>query len=170
MNKEQIEKIALNEAQKVAPDGWLCGPDPVLEFTHALLAELAKEQEPVALVGSTYQLLWTGPYSIVEIKRKHGLKVGTLLYTIPLPQPDLVAEIEQLRLENAAMKAEWEKAYEIGMLAKQQLAAAQAREEELLKALEKFLIRRGTDSYSCSVLSKDGLTLLDVHKARKEQA
>lgn len=58
-------------------------------------------------------------------------RLGINLYTLQLPQPDLVAEIEQLRLENAAMKAEWEKAYEIGMLAKQQLSEAQSRIELL---------------------------------------
>ena len=85
----------------------------------------------------------------------------------PLPQPDLAAEIEQLRLENAAMKTEWENAYEIGMLAKQQLAEAQASEEELLKALEIASNQMRKCDYTPALSTI--LQAITAHKARKER-
>jgi len=44
----------------------------------------AEKAEAVAVIGSGFQLLWTGPASFAEHARKHGLKVGSLLYAAPL--------------------------------------------------------------------------------------
>ena len=41
-----IEEIAIRLSQQISPDGWLCGSDPVIEYTHALLAELSKDDMP----------------------------------------------------------------------------------------------------------------------------
>jgi hypothetical protein len=46
---------------------------------------------PVAVVGSGFQLLWTGGNSFAEHAREHGIKVGSPLYTAP--QPAAVADI-----------------------------------------------------------------------------
>lgn len=49
------------------------------------------EQEaavPVAVVGPVFQLLYHGSETVAAIAKKHGLKVGDLLYTTPQPAPD----------------------------------------------------------------------------------
>ncbi len=62
--------------------------------------EQAEKQEPVAMVGSGHQLLWTGVATYADHARQHGIKVGSLLYTDPTPQREWVAltdeEIESL--------------------------------------------------------------------------
>jgi hypothetical protein len=40
--------------------------------------------EPVAFVGSGFQLLWTGGASFAEHAQRYGIKVGTKLYTSPM--------------------------------------------------------------------------------------
>ena len=118
------------------------------DLADALLAELAKVQEPVAYY-SAHRLIpddTTEFYGYTETK----LQPGTPLYLQPLPQPDLVAEIERLksRLEfddrhgwdgiecrDETIKGQDKAITEL----RQQLSAAQASEGELLKALEKIV-------------------------------
>ena len=61
----------------------------VLEAAHRSQQEsappAAKEVEAVAVVGSDFQLLWTGVEDFAAHARKHGIKVGTLLYTSHAP-------------------------------------------------------------------------------------
>lgn len=45
ISKEKFESIICDEAQKVSPDGWLCGSDQVIEFAHALLKRVEAECE-----------------------------------------------------------------------------------------------------------------------------
>lgn len=56
-----------------------------------------KAQEPVAIVGDVYQLLWFGSSPIAQITRKHGIKVGSKLYANPLPPNDVVRDAERYR-------------------------------------------------------------------------
>lgn len=39
--------------------------------------------EPVAVIGDTFSLFWVGSKPIAELARKHNLKVGDKLYTVP---------------------------------------------------------------------------------------
>lgn len=49
-----------------------------------ILVALAQgAQDPVAVVGGSFQLLWLGGSSFSEHVRKHGIKVGTKLYAHP---------------------------------------------------------------------------------------
>jgi len=41
------------------------------------------QEDPVAVVGGSFQLLWLGGSSFSEHVRKHGIKVGTTLYAHP---------------------------------------------------------------------------------------
>ena len=83
MNKEQIDKIALRVATQVSPDGWgIYGPDPVIKFARALLAELAKVQDPFGYYEN-------GRWSIVTDggpdKWRARKKYTGPLYTRPAP-------------------------------------------------------------------------------------
>lgn len=66
----------------------------------ALAAELkaAREQEPVVVIGSVYQLLWAESGPLAPIIEKHGLKVGSKLYAHPVPTgklTDIVNDLSQ---------------------------------------------------------------------------
>lgn len=41
------------------------------------------EAEPVAVIGSGWQFLWASADSLASIAKRHGLKIGTKLYTAP---------------------------------------------------------------------------------------
>lgn len=43
-----LEELSAKLAKEVSPDGWLCGPDAVEEYTRLLVAALGAQQEPVA--------------------------------------------------------------------------------------------------------------------------
>jgi hypothetical protein len=47
------------------------------------LSEQEPAQEPVAVIGDVFTLLWAGNSSFAEHARKHQLNVGTKLYTYP---------------------------------------------------------------------------------------
>lgn len=90
MNKEQI--LAIIQSGHTT-DG---------DLADALLAELAKEQEPVAYRWRTYhkqggytERLCTDKVECEELNSQY-MEEGEVvpLFTQPLPQPDLVAEIE----------------------------------------------------------------------------
>lgn len=59
------------------------------------------EQEPVAVIGDVWTLNWVGGDPIATIVKKHGLKIGDKLYTLPHPQRELTKE-EARRIYNAA--------------------------------------------------------------------
>ena len=156
INKEQIEEIALNEAQKVsvryggnASQNYAAGlRDFFIDFTHTLLTKLAKVQEPVGFLIP--RAASTLPYYVpVErtCRNAADLYGWQAIYTIPLPQPDLVAEIDRLRARLEISKdTNWDGiAYrnetiglqdlEINNL-RHQLSEAKSGEEALLKALD----------------------------------
>ena len=60
-----------------------CSHAELEDFAEALVAELAKGNEPVARICSGWQLLFIGSDSIAEVARKHSLKIGDALYTLP---------------------------------------------------------------------------------------
>lgn len=45
------------------------------------------EPQPVAVVGNDYTLLWAGGDAIVDIVKRHGLKIGSKLYAHPAGVP-----------------------------------------------------------------------------------
>ena len=47
----------------------------------AALAHRDKQAEPVAVVGRDFKLLWTGSGSFSDHAQKHGINVGSKLYT-----------------------------------------------------------------------------------------
>ena len=153
MNKEQI--VAIIQRGHFT-DG---------DLADALLAELAKVSEPAGFIAHNPGGFYEGshipaaPYDYAKFH--NGLPTaGTKLFTHPLPQPDLVAEIEQLR---------------------QQLSAAQASEDELLKALEecKFALEPyddvkprnwETDRVRLRYAHQSVVKAITTHKSRKEKA
>ena len=48
-------------------------------------ASVSAGSEPVAVVGSDFTLYWAGTGPIAPIVEKHGIKVGSPLYTHPSP-------------------------------------------------------------------------------------
>ena len=105
MNKEQIDEIALRLTGGALADSSV--GRTTIDFTHALLAELAKVQEPVGFIahnpGGCYEgcHIPAAPYNFAEFYGEMPT-VGTKLFTLPLPQPDLVAEIERLKQRHEA--------------------------------------------------------------------
>ena len=45
----EMKEVALQVAQQIAPDGWLCGSGPVLDFAERFLAALPKPEPSAAL-------------------------------------------------------------------------------------------------------------------------
>lgn len=197
MNKEQIDEIALNLSQQVSPDGWLCGSDPVLEFTHALLAELAKVSEPVhwrailqnhqGEITATpkiagFQDLKAAEQFCAEKKDLQGWIYAIEPLYLHAAQPDLVAEIE--RLENECTGYAHQIAYLMMPVAdhnkvveqiRQQLATAQADNGQLLDAAERLLSRKRPKAKEDDprlILEIDCMSLeeaITTHKSRKEK-
>lgn len=93
MNKEQIEEIALRVANACFFPEMQPKAHHYINFAHALLEELAKQSEPVAVAeckvvhGHECQFLNRTSYGMSVLKKN-----GDKLYTHPLSQPDLVAE------------------------------------------------------------------------------
>ena len=144
MNKEQIVAIIQR--------GYFTDGD----LADALLAELAKVSEPVAVVDANDDCCWA------DILPDRNVVVGQKLYSHPLPQPDLVDENE--RKEWALlMNADIEQLRE-------QLATAQASEGELLKSLEK-IDEDAKDTCLASVrhLGRIANGAITAHKVRKEK-
>lgn len=138
MNKEQIVAIIQR--------GYFTDGD----LADALLAELAKQSEPVAWVGEGLKLQFPEE---LDHMRKYEPGLATLydtpLFAHPLPQPDLVAENEQLR---------------------QQLSAAQEDNEQFYAALEK-IDEDAKDTCLASVrhLGRIANGAIAAYKARKEK-
>lgn len=79
-----IKEIALKIARNMADFPIEHKPyEYQIKFAEALVAELAKENEPVARICSGWQLLFIGSDSIAEVARKRSLKIGDALYTLP---------------------------------------------------------------------------------------
>lgn len=61
------------------------------------------EQEPVAVIGKDYRLLWSDAGSMYEIVAKHRITVGSPLYAHPAPVPavpdDVAGLVTELRRE-----------------------------------------------------------------------
>ncbi len=109
-----IDEIALRVAEKLEPRGRTYSPDHYIEFAHALLAELSK-QEPVAYVS-------TDECGMAEFVEAHfgNIDGGQLpfpdsapLFTHPLP----VEEIEQQVAEAIAKMINTAGTYEASFLA-----------------------------------------------------
>lgn len=147
MNRKQIDEIVARIVESgfgARENDWASHQ----EFAHALLAELAKQAEPVAvvslqhslpiMVGTTYVPASDPVKSVTLLK---DVDFGAPLFTHPLQQADLVAEVERLK--------EW-KATAEGLLRdgrypelcseteqlRQQLSAAQADNEQLAELME----------------------------------
>ena len=165
MNKANINEIALRVAKEryVAQHGGTgegINFTNYAEFTHALLAELAKVQEPVAYY-SAHRLIPDGTtevYGYTETK----LQPGTPLYLQPHSQPVLIAEIERL-------KTIADNYYAIAVERSQQLSTAQTSEAKLLKALEK-IVEDSKDTHLSSMphLGRTASKAIYSHKERKE--
>ena len=155
MNKEQIDEIAMrvwNESESECDSRT--GRGIITDFTHALLAELAKGSKPIRTAflnkdgGVTLLMSRSDPSTHPEF--------NNYLYTTQLPQTDLVADErkEWALLMNA----------DIEQLRKQ-LSAAQASDTELLKALEEIKLR----SISLADAQVVALEAITDHKSRKEK-
>lgn len=202
MNKEQIDEIALRVASEIPcccnhltiEEGVAWSADEVKSYTHALLAELAKVSEPVArLIHRKFDTLQDTCRTVARTYEEcdknaypDSWEEGALLYTHPLPQPDLVAEnehkewallmnadIEQLRKQLSAAQQDLglckltleQKVEQLGHC-ESALAAAQADNEEWVTVLEVAAeqIRRCNYTPARSTL----LQAIAAHKARKD--
>lgn len=89
----KIDEIALRVAERLEPRGRTYSPDHYIEFAHALLAELSKDAEPVAVIRNSHQIDFIGC---------KDLPARTELFTRPA-MPDQ-SEIEhRRRSENEPM-------------------------------------------------------------------
>lgn len=87
MRRERDElRISLAEAMQQGRDTQdrLTARQAECRALAARLAEIERQQ-PVAVIGETYSLLWAQPWTMPEIVRRCGIKVGSLLYTLPAP-------------------------------------------------------------------------------------
>ena len=75
--------------------------ESVIALRAALEQPPVVEQEPVAVIGDVWTLLWAGGEPIAEIVKKHSLRIGDLLYTRPQPRHPLTDE----QIQEAATKA-----------------------------------------------------------------
>ena len=57
------------------------------------VASVSAGSEPVAVVGSDFTLYWAGTGPIAPIVEKHGIKVGSPLYSHPSPQEGMAGWI-----------------------------------------------------------------------------
>lgn len=148
MNKEQI--LAIIQGGHTT-DG---------DLADALLAELAKVQEPVGYLNNRDSFCHVdSPW--VKANPEHC----TPLYLQPLPQPDLVAEIERLKEQYVSLQlAQASKVEEL----RKQLSAAQASEDELLNALETLACLGNGNCYGNSHGNVIAQQAIATHKARKE--
>lgn len=200
MTKDQIDEIAF----KVARESNLrldnaCGcstcrerddPPRIKSFTHALLAELAKVQEPVDLRSVFKRILletYAGKPSYYNEEQissgcsnraseyeEIAKRLGINLYTLQLPQPDLVAEIERLKAENLFHRITKEqdtpvfvKTVQENAVLRQQLSAAQASESELLNALETLACLGNVCRYGSGQWNAIAQKAITTHKTRK---
>lgn len=175
MNKEKIDGIALRIFDEICqPIDGIDAVDieNITYFAERLLGALAKEQKPIrtALLnkdgGVTLLMTRCDPATHSEFKG--------YLYSIPLPQPDLVAEIAKLKKEVSGelnegfnMASDYFKKDASASLVKelrQQLSEAQASEEALLKALEYYA------NTTYGMFPSVARNAIAAHKARKEQS
>lgn len=160
MNKERIDEIALRVASEVNLFGRIAPDNAIKAFTHALLAELAKVSEPEAYM---YHIKGNGKLTelaAIEYQEQFGETIihKRALYSIPLPQPDLVDENE--RKEWALlMNADIERLRE-------QLATAQADNDQLVDALERCKFDSLNMTFDDLKFIREAIA---AHKARKEK-
>ena len=82
-------------AERCHPSEHLTKGGAQLWIRHLFALEQQPADEPVAMVGSGFQLLWTGGASFAEHVQKHGIKVGSLFYTRPQPTAPQRSEDEK---------------------------------------------------------------------------
>jgi len=76
-----------NELMKIAADLETEGDGAIAKSLRAALAALPSDAgapEPVAVIGSDWQLFYAGCGPIAPIVEKHGLKIGSKLYAAPV--------------------------------------------------------------------------------------
>ena len=91
---ERLIEDAMIDAEVDYPAGSDAGhriswdSDSLLNGIMALIpAPAPAEQEPVAVIGKDYRLLWSDAGSMSEIVAKHRITVGSPLYAHPAPVP-----------------------------------------------------------------------------------
>lgn len=65
-------------------------------WVRTIPAPSPEEQEPVAIIGKDYRLLWADAGSMSEIVAKHGITVGSPLYAHPAPVPAVPGDVAGL--------------------------------------------------------------------------
>lgn len=164
MNKEQIDEIAF----KVARESNLrldnaCGcstcrerydPPRIKAFTHALLAELVKVQEPIYLIRRKgFTDFYTCGYARLNTVSNHPeLFEVKMVYEHPLPQPDLVAEIERVKT-----------------IADNYFAIATERSQQL-SAAQQAIATQAAEIAELDALRNDAVLRLDKYKALVAEA
>ena len=73
-----IREIALNETKRMQAEGWAIGCSSGVVLVERVIAELAKQNEPVARVNGYYS-----GHPVIMPLVKYVFPVGLALYTIP---------------------------------------------------------------------------------------
>lgn len=68
------------------------------------VASVSAGSEPVAVVGSDFTLYWAGTGPIAPIVEKHGIKVGSPLYTHPYPKEGMAGRLQVYRCKIKSKK------------------------------------------------------------------
>lgn len=81
-----LEELSAKLAKKVSPDGWLCGPYAVEEYTRLLVAVLGAQQKPVAILQlPDPEDDRDGPwFSLDDYLQLRALPAGTKLFAAPV--------------------------------------------------------------------------------------
>lgn len=90
-----IKEIALNETKRMQAEGWAIGDSSGVVLVERVIAELAKQNEPVARVNGYYS-----GHPVIMPLVKYVFPVGLALYTIP-------PTAEQIANETAEAIAEY---------------------------------------------------------------
>ena len=101
---ERLIEDAMIDAEVDYPAGSDAGhriswdSDSLLNGIMALIpAPAPAEQEPVAVIGKDYRLLWSDAGSMSEIVAKHRITVGSPLYAHPAPVPAVPDDVAKVR-------------------------------------------------------------------------
>ena len=101
---ERLIEDAMIDAEVDYPAGSDAGhriswdSDSLLNGIMALIpAPAPAEQDPVAVIGKDYRLLWSDAGSMSEIVAKHRITVGSPLYAHPAPVPAVPDDVAKVR-------------------------------------------------------------------------
>lgn len=98
--ENRVTKLASHYTNRVLGSCFVFRRQELLDFTRGVAEAAVNDKvvgkEPVAVVGDAFQLLWCGSYSFAEHAKKHGLKVGSLLYTLPPSRVEASNELVEL--------------------------------------------------------------------------